>query len=483
MLKDLPAVLEKSGCQLYPDSLRRINDSSVLFVVRREGEKFVGIGSPGKDPGLSDPRKLPDIVLATGERVQIYPLTWSNYQRLTQFVPLTPSPCSAKISFGTGDRLGMVTAAHLQADAPHAVFPVIAQQSPRELERTNRTFRSVLLDAVMGVLESGWTKPWGADADHIKDEKRFLEGLEAGYSMYTLDVSEALQNFADLSAAELTLSDVSKKIIADWSGKVLEVPGAGDYTFSETELTKSAFIYEKAMQRVNYFDSLAKSELPAYDLEVSIDEGRRDTTPEDHLFAAEYLHRSGVDFKSLAPKFPGEFQKAIDYRGDYAALEKSFRTHGEIARQLQGYRLSLHSGSDKFSVYSAFAEATRGNLHVKTSGTSWLQAVNLVAHENPALFHELYGLCLDALPESKKAYHVYITPEHFPTQPPEDLPKFFAKPDVQQLFHISYGALLHAKREEIMQTLKAHEEKHYGFVCSHIEKHLGLFFDDQSGRP
>ena len=183
-------------------------------------------------------------------------------------------------------------------------------------------------------------------------------------------------------------------------------------------------------------------------MEVSIDEGSRDTTVEDHLFVAEYLHRSGVDFGSLAPKFPGEFQKAVDYAGDMAALDKSVRTHAELARSLGGYRLSLHSGSDKFSVYKLFGEATQGNFHIKTSGTSWLQAVKLVAHSEPALFRELYALALAALPENKKAYHVYITPQHFPAEPPAEVMEFFAIPDVQQLLHISYGTLLDARRDE-----------------------------------
>lgn len=441
-----------------------------MFVAMRDGRKLVGIEGSLE---LTDPVDIIDATQRNSFRARMYALTPSTYRRIAEVSPISPSACNLKASFGTGDRLGMVTAAHLSADGMYPVFPVIAQQSPRELERTGRSFESVLLDAVMGVLESGWTGAWGADADHIKEEARFIEGLEAGYTMYTLDVSDDLQGLdgVDVAALAGSLDDTSNKIIEGWAGRTLT-----GHTFTESELTESAIVYEKSMQRVARFDAIAKSKLKAYDLEVSIDEGSRDTTPEDHLFVTEYLHGIGVDFKSLAPKFPGEFQKAVDYRGDYAALEASFRVHAQIARELGGYRLSLHSGSDKFSVYRAFSEATQGNFHIKTSGTSWLQAINLIAHENSELFRELYAIGLETLPESKKAYHVSITPEHFPSRPSGSLPEFFANPDVQQLFHISYGVLLAKRSGEIVSTLKTNEDRHYELVAAHINRHLELLF-------
>jgi hypothetical protein len=471
----LHSALRGQGYEIYAQSIRSIGSDSTLLVVQRNGRKLVALVEGTELPDMGEPVAGVDTEDGS-RRALIYELTWECYRQLATLLPILPSPCNSKASFGTGDRLGMVTAAHLEADKGYPVFPVIAQQSPRELERTGRSFRSVLLDAVMGVLESGWTGTWGADADHIKDEARLLEGIEAGYTMYTLDVSDELQSIDGLSAAEIaaraeSLSDSSKRIVRDWSGGEL-----GGHEFSTDELSKSAVIYEKSMERVVRFDAIAGEKLSAYDLEVSIDEGARDTTPEDHLFAAEYLHRAGVDFKSLAPKFPGEFQKAVDYIGDLQALRRSFDIHAKISQQLKGYRLSLHSGSDKFSVYKMFSEATEGNFHIKTSGTSWLQAVNLIAHENAKLFGELYAICLATLPESKKAYHVYITPEHFPAQPSESLPEFFAIPDVQQLFHISYGALLDARRDDIVRTLSANEPKHYGLVSRHIDRHMELLF-------
>ena len=480
MVDELKKLLDGNGYHLYEKSVRCIGDGASVFVAKHEGKKFVGLVQAKQALSLSD--SVGDMKLSSGESVSLHPLTWENYQKLNALIQLSPVPCDVNGSFGTGDRLGMVTAAHLEADMSYPVFPIIAQQSPRELERTNRDFRDVLLKAVMGVLESGYTGTFGADADHIKDEKRFMEGVEAGFSMFTLDVSDDLQNISGLNAADIQakakdITDTSRQIVSDFAGKTIAVPNGPDYTFTLDELIKSVLVYEQSMKQAVRFYGMAKTKLDKFDLEVSIDEGSRDTTPEDHLFVAEYLHRNNVDFRSLAPKFPGEFQKAVDYKGDYDALYRSFNIHAELARKLKGYRLSMHSGSDKFSVYKMFGEATQGNFHIKTSGTSWLQAVKLVAHTNLSLFKQLYAICIETLPESKKAYHVDITPQHFPAELPEDATEFFANPDVQQLFHISYGALLDAKRAEITATLLENEELHYKFVTAHIDRHLKLAFN------
>ena len=471
MSQELSAQLAKHGFSLYPKSLRTLESGTQIFVANKSGQKAVGI-CQNADCRL----QLTSPILQDGN-ISLHPLTWENYLKLKAVMPISPSPCDKRASFGTGDRLGLVSAAHLDVMQKYPVFPVIAQQSPRELIKTNRDFQDVLLKAVMGVLESGYTGTFGADADHIKDEEYLMMAAHAGYSMYTLDVSDWLQD--PTGKCKNCLTDLSRSIITDFAGMTL--PG---YTISEDELITSALIYEQPMQQVEHFNELIAGVVPDFDLEVSIDEGSRDTTVEDHLFAAEYLHRSGINFTSLAPKFPGQFQKGVDYEGDVVALEKSLRAHGALCKQIglrraqssRGYRLSLHSGSDKFSVYPLYNEVTDGGWHIKTSGTSWLEAVRVVSKVNLPLFKELYALCLANLDESKKAYHVRITPQDFPAQLPDDVATFFAIPNVRQLFHISYSALLDAKRSEIYETLYAHEPEHYASVSSHIERHLKLLF-------
>ncbi len=470
MKEELAVLLGEHGFKLYESSLRELNGGWV-FVAGYENGKLVGVS--GDAIRLAAPAEM---ILATDSELNVafYPLNWENYLKLREVIPISPSPCSGPRSFGTGDRLGLATAAQLSADSGYPVFPVVAQQSPRELQRTDRSFKSVLLDAVMGVLESGFEGGWGADADHIKDEKYLIEGAEAGYTMYTLDLSEWLVDLTKMGDAAFVsaaagLSGLSNSIVRECSEKKF----AG-HTVSGADLVMSAIVYENALEGVIKYDRILKNKLSEYDLEVSIDEGSRDTTPEDHLFVAEYLTKSKIKFTSLAPKFPGEFQKGVDYVGDVAALEKSFRIHAAIADSYGGYRLSLHSGSDKFSIYKLFSEATGGRYHVKTSGTTWLQAVKLVAAEDAAFFEEMYQTSLENLSETKKAYHVSIQREDFPAKVQDDAMAFFEKPEIMQLCHISYGVLLDKYRDRLYRLLREKETEHYGFVAGNIEKHLKL---------
>ena len=336
----------------------------------------------------------------------------------------------------------------------------------------------------MGVLETGYTGKYGADADHIKDEKYLMEAIDAGYTMYTLDISDFIEKIKDLSEKALKekyekVSSFSKKIIDKYAGKRVKISDEEYFELSYNELCKSAIVYEKALSFVEMVYEILKSKLSEFDIEVSIDEGERDTTPEDHFFVAQFLHDKGIDFKSLAPKFPGEFQKGIDYIGDIKEFERALKKHYALTKALEGYRLSLHSGSDKFSIYKIFYKITEGNFHIKTSGTSWLEAVKVIAKFFPDLFVELYQIALENLEESKKAYKVNITKEEFPKEIKEDYMEFLHKDNVRQLFHISYGVLLDEKRKEIYDLLNQKEKEHYQYVSENIKKHLKNLFEEE----
>ncbi|MFN3699362.1 MAG: tagaturonate epimerase family protein, partial [Dictyoglomus sp.] len=293
-----------------------------------------------------------------------------------------------------------------------------------------------------------------------------------------------IEKISELSIKELQekfekISPFSKKIIEKYAGKSLRISENETFEFSYDELCKSAIVYEKALSFVEMVYEILKSKLRDFEIEVSIDEGERDTTPEDHIFVVEYLHQKGIDFKSLAPKFPGEFQKGIDYKGDISKFEEELKKHYAISKNLEGYRLSLHSGSDKFSIYRSFYKITQGNFHIKTSGTSWLEAVRVIAKYEPDLFEELYYISLENLEESKKAYKVNIKKEDFPKEIKEEYVEFFNKDIVRQLFHISYGILLDEKKEEIYRTLDKYEEEHYSFVYQNIKRHLKALFKEE----
>jgi hypothetical protein len=220
------------------------------------------------------------------------------------------------------------------------------------------------------------------------------------------------------------------------------------------------------------------------DFEISIDETISVTTPLQHFFVARELLDAGVSFATIAPRFCGEFQKGIDYRGDIAQFEKEIKTHAAIARHL-GYKLSIHSGSDKFSVFPCIGRETRGTFHVKTAGTNWLEAMRVAAMKDPSLYRDIHQCALASFDEAKKFYHVTTDLAKIPdvsTLNDADLPALFENNDARQLIHITYGQILGRKnrdgsftfRDRLYKLWKDHEEEYRGALVKHIGKHLEL---------
>ena len=140
----------------------------------------------------------------TGARVGddlVCPLTTANAQALQARLPwLVPVPLGDALSFGFGDRLGLATPGHVDAlraaDPGGTVAPIFAQQSVRENERLHRTPQEVMTAAIWGVLATGWRAPWGADADHVKEVAHIAPFVAAGYTFYTIDPSDHVDNAA-----------------------------------------------------------------------------------------------------------------------------------------------------------------------------------------------------------------------------------------------------------------------------------------------
>lgn len=451
----------------YWESFRAFEENNSICIVKKDNNKYIAVIDTTEQLNFTDiiaEYKINDVVL------KICQLNWDNYMLLREPLNLKPSVCSKKISFGTGDRLGLVTAAHINAfnNTPQ-IFPVLAQQSPRELEKENRTFKSVLLDAVMGILECGYMGSFGADADHIKSINDITSAINAGYSMYTIDISEETNTITNIDYK--ALSDESKKIVDKYAHMQIKT-SKYYYNLSKDKFIESASIYERAMEKIVRFSRIIEDGTDDFDLEVSIDEGNRTTSYEDHIFCAEYLNMFKVKFTSLAPKFIGEFQKAIDYIGDISAFTENINLHAEIARFMGGYKISLHSGSDKFSIYDIFKAATNNYYHIKTSGTSWLVAVKTIK-PNIELFKKMYNISLANLDNSKKFYQVNITKEDFITNPSnEELETILSDPNVIQLLHISYGVILKELKSEVYLFLNQNEKLHYKNITKHIKKHL-----------
>ena len=406
------------------------------------------------------------------------------------FPHLNPSFCGLKPSFGTGDRLGIATPAHLQAFQGKDIFPILAQQSVREMARTERNWQKVLDDTIWGCFETGYEGPFGADADHVKDIKELKEAADCAFTMFTLDPSDFIRkDIGRLSKQELEklYNQISngKEIENLYLNKKYKV-GEQELIFKEESLKEIVLTYSEALSHVvKCYEFLKDYKKERFDLEISVDETPTVTSPLAHLFIVLELQRRGVDFQNLALHFLGDWQKGIEYIGDVKQFAREFSLHAAIAKKIGGYKLSLHTGSDKFSVYPIFFQETNGLCHIKTAGTSWLEEAKVVAMKDPALYREIHRFALENFEKDRASYNLTTDLSRIPdidTMIDYELINLFKQNDSRQLIHITYGSILRAKdnegkyifKDRIYKILFEYEEDHYRELSNHIRRHLEL---------
>ena len=213
-----------------------------------------------------------------------------------------------------------------------------------------------------------------------------------------------------------------------------------------------------------------------YEVEFAVDETDHPTKPAEHVVVVSELKRLGMTFVSFAPRFVGRFEKGVEYLGDLDALTRDFQIHAELARALGPYKLSLHSGSDKYSTYPLIAEATRGVVHLKTAGTSWAEALRVIARNDPDLMRQVLTLALDSFEANRKSYHLSCDPTRIPTDPSDDeVARLMDLADSRQVLHVGYGAILDEFGPRMYRVWNDHEEEHYGVIAAHFVKHLEPF--------
>lgn len=486
-LRDL-ARREFETYRIYPESLQQTG-GSLFFITWDNGRKVLVIVGEGESYGAFSGEET---VLATG-KAKICELTVANSKVLAKVFPFT-APRNHRgipVTVGLGDRLGLASPGHLRLIRKYSVFPVLAQQSIRELNLTGRTYPEVLAAAAWAVFQEGYTEGYGADGDHLKTADEIKMALETGFTMITLDCSEHIDNsVVALSSEEIAAryAKLPEKTRQELEAKYLEKTfnlEQAAISFTAAEFKKIVLVYLKAIQQtIELYHNVIKSSGRQVDFEMSIDETLTPTSPESHYFVASELVAGGVEITSLAPRFCGEFQKGIDYIGDREQFTREFDLHVRIAKHF-GYKISVHSGSDKFAVFPIIGAKTAGKYHLKTAGTNWLEAVRLIAAKNPALYRKMHEFALEHLTEAKKYYHIKAEVNQVPDitrMSDAELPNLMNLDDSRQVLHITYGLLLQAKnpdgtpmfRDAIYQTLNQYEAEYYQGLEKHIGKHLEL---------
>ena len=376
-------------------------------------------------------------------------------------------------SFGFGDRLGLATAGHITAVRGTKFAPVFAQQSVRENARTGRSPQQVMDDAKRAVEIAHWDAPWGADADHLKLADDIPAFVDAGYTFFTVDPGEFVDNSADSYPKNVLEQKVANYNWDDLSASYLHQDREHMWGQFETEsLMRATIKYGRAIKHAAVMFNRLSQMKDSFDFEVSVDETDMPTTPLEHFFIANELIRLGVHFTSLAPRFIGRFEKGVDYIGDLNALDVELAKHAAVTSHFGTYKLSLHSGSDKLSVYPLIAKHWGERIHVKTAGTSYLEALRVLAQYEPDLFLKIYSLGCERYEMDRLTYHVSAKLEMLPKG--DDLPSLLNDFHAREVLHVTFGSALARFGEEIKSSLVNHSDSYRSALERHFKKHLAL---------
>lgn len=501
--KDLAGVLSAaSGREVYPRSIAAAG--GVLFFLGRRGlEKRLCLawaaGEPPAAVGDFCGERAEAEIAGVKLTLQAGYLDHANAVALRKHLPFTaPRFIGVRASIGCGDRLGLATPAHVRAVRGTGLSPFFAQQSIREMTRTGRTPDEVMDTATFGVFEEGYREGFGADADHLKTTEDVDNTVAAGFTMFTIDPGDHVDNEAHTADAAVlrdkfaalpweALETTAEDMSARYLGKTVRLPDDSEVDFDEVSLHRAAAKYGRALAHtaMMYRHLKAKMGDAPFELEVSVDETATPTSVAEHVFVAGELRRLGVEWVGLAPRFVGEFEKGVDYIGDLDEFARAFAGHVAVARHFGPYKVSIHSGSDKFSIYPVAAREAGGMVHLKTAGTSYLEALRAIARVDPGLFREIMAFAIERYPADRASYHVSAEVGKVPSPEgvaDDDLPGVLDQFDTREVMHVTFGSVLTAEqdgrprfKDRLLRALAEHEEEHYQTVAAHIGRHLAPF--------
>jgi len=412
-----------------------------------------------------------------------------------------------RFSVGIGDRFAHQARAQLRAcqmalERGVEVVPVW-NKSNREHTIIGSDPAQTRAAADAAVRTSGWDRPHFLDADHIRLETvgRFLPHCD----FYTLDVADFIGQPAAPEAVDAFL-DRHPELIG-----TQRVPGIAEaLVTTRDDIRRIAGQFLKATQEAGalYRHIAAAKGAGRFITEVSMDETDAPQTPPALMVILAALADAGVPVQTIAPKFTGRFNKGVDYVGDVARFEREFNDDlAVIAEAIRRYglpadlKLSVHSGSDKFSLYGPIARAIRRTgtgLHVKTAGTTWLEEVIGLAEaggDGLGLARDLYTAALEHIDELCAPYATVIdidrsrlptaaevagwTSAQFTGSLRHDPKHPGFNPSLRQLMHVGFK-IAAKKGDRYLQALRTHEAVVARNVTDNLfSRHLRPLFLDQ----
>jgi tagaturonate epimerase len=409
-----------------------------------------------------------------------------------------------KYSIGIGDRFAQQGKAQLRAVVMAAqegiqVTPVW-NKSYREHSIVGSSPQDVRHEADRAVEALGWKRPYHVDADHIG--LRYVDLFVESSDFFTLDVAD----FTGQPASEGEI-DAFVEAQRRFLGR-LALPGVSAVYEVERETIQAvARKYLRAVQEAGriYRHLEAAKGKANFITEVSMDETDRPQSPLELFFILAAIAGEGIPAQTIAPKFTGRFNKGVDYVGDVEQFSREFEQDlAVVARAVQEFdlpgnlKVSVHSGSDKFSIYGPIAAAVRkfgAGLHLKTAGTTWLEeliGLALAEGEGLTVAREVYRGALDHYEELCLPYApvIDIDPQELP--PPESVFQWsgeeFARalrhdpscsdynPHFRQLLHVGYK-IAAGMGDRYIDVLKSNERVVAENVTANLyERHIKPVF-------
>lgn len=384
-----------------------------------------------------------------------------------------------KYTLGVGDRFAHQAKAQLRAcvqaaEAGVEVTPVW-NKSYREHGIVGSKPPSVLAAAEAAVKELGWTKPFHVDADHIRLDivDEFIETSD----FYTLDVADSIGEPASDEDVQAFVGRHPELV-----GRI-EIPGIGEpFETTQAEIERIARKFLKAVQDAGaiYRHVAAAKGEGNFIAEVSMDETDTPQTPPELLVILAAIADEKIPAQTVAPKFTGRFNKGVDYVGDVAQFEKEFNEDiAVIAHAVRTYdlpanlKLSVHSGSDKFSIYEPIRRAlarTGAGIHVKTAGTTWLEEIIGLAEaggEGLVLAKEIYKKALADIDALCAPYATVIDIDRSKLPTAEEVEGWTSEQYVGALRHEQSNALYNPSLRQLLHV-------GYKVAAKMGERYLGL---------
>jgi len=409
-----------------------------------------------------------------------------------------------RFSIGVGDRFAQQARAQLQACQLAAergveIIPVW-NKSNREHLIVQSEPASVRAAAATAVRELGWQKSWHVDADHIRLETvdRFVPHSD----FFTIDVADSIGQPASEQAI-MAFADRHPELV-----RHVKIPGVANgvqTTRADVESIARNYLVAVAQAGAIFRHIERAKGRGTFIAEVSMDETDKPQSPVELLIVLAAVADEKIPVQTLAPKFTGRFNKGVDYVGDVAQFEKEFNDDICVINfAVKEYglpdnlKLSVHSGSDKFSIYAPIRRALQrhqAGLHLKTAGTTWLEEMIGLAEaggDGLAMAKDIYADALDHVDELCGPYLAVIdidraklpgaatvsrwTSEQFVAALRHNPRCAEFNPHLRQLLHVGYK-IAAQKKEGFLNLVRRHQSVIARNVTENIfNRHLKPIF-------